>query len=178
MVKLLYSMIIASALVPFSFNLQKAVTRLWFQKYGAGICTITCDVLQTKTRQLGVLLSYKYHLFSPKSSVSFLCRTVQNENTGKGNNHSGQLLFTVSEISKSLYLAIVSHNQFSVVKATLQSQMSVRSFVRPYVCPSAKPLNSFKSSSSIIHPSSFIFLHSSFIILHHSSFILPSFRDF
>ena len=51
-------------------------------------------------------------------------------------------------------------------------------FVRSFVHLSAKPLNSFKSSSSIIHPSSFIFLHSSFIIIHHSSFILPSFRDF
>ena len=51
-------------------------------------------------------------------------------------------------------------------------------FVRSFVRLSAKPLNSFKSSSSIIHPSSFIFLHSSFIIIHHSSFILPSFRNF
>ena len=55
-------------------------------------------------------------------------------------------------------------------------------FVRPFVCLSSKPLNSLKSSSFIIHLSSFIILHSSFIhpsfILHHSSFILPSFRDF
>ena len=55
---------------------------------------------------------------------------------------------------------------FSVAKATLQSQMSVRSSVRH----KSKPLNSLKSSYCIIHPSSFIILHSSFITLH-SSFI-------
>ena len=46
---------------------------------------------------------------------------------------------------------------FSVSKATLQSQMSDRLFVRP----SPKPLNSLKSSS-------FVILHSSFIILKYT----------
>ena len=62
---------------------------------------------------------------------------------------------------------------FLAAKATLQSQMSVCSSVT-----SAKPLNSLKSLSFIVQPSSFTILHSSFIILRHSSFILPSFRDF
>ena len=53
-----------------------------------------------------------------------------------------------------------------VQKATPQSPMSVR----PSVCLSSKPLNSLKSSSFIIHLSSFIILHSSFI--HPSSFFI------
>ena len=57
--------------------------------------------------------------------------------------------------------------KFSVAKATLQSQMSVC----PSVQLSAKPLNSLKSLSFIIHHPYFIILHSSFIIL-------PSFCDF
>ena len=56
--------------------------------------------------------------------------------------------------------------QFSVAKATLHSQMSVRSSV----CQSQKPLNSLKSSSFIIHPSSFI-IHPSTLIILHSSFL-------
>ena len=47
--------------------------------------------------------------------------------------------------------------RFSVAKATLQSQM----YVRPFVHPSPKPLNSLKSSS-------FIILHS--FILHFTTF--------
>ena len=57
---------------------------------------------------------------------------------------------------------------------------NVRSFVRLSVLSSSKPLNSLKSSSFIIQPSSFIIFHSSFIhhfsfILHSSFFIHPSF---
>ena len=66
----------------------------------------------------------------------------------------------------------VSH--FSVAKATLHSQMSVCLFV----CQSAKPLNSLKSSSFIIHPSSIIILHSSFIILHSSFLHFATFKLF
>ena len=53
---------------------------------------------------------------------------------------------------------------FSVAKATPQSQMSVRPSVRLSVSHKAKPPNSLKSSSFILHLSSFI--------------IPPSFRDF
>ena len=61
---------------------------------------------------------------------------------------------------------------FSVTKATLQSQMSVRPFVRQ----SAKPLNSLKSSSFIFnfHRSTFIIHHSSFFIHPSSFFVHPS----
>ena len=61
---------------------------------------------------------------------------------------------------------------FSVAKATLHSQMSVRLLV----CQLPKPLNSLKSSPFIIHPSSFIIHPASFFI--HPSFILPSFHNF
>ena len=69
---------------------------------------------------------------------------------------------------------------FSVMKATLQSQMSVHLFVRSSVCPSvipsAKPLNSLKSSSFILHYSSFILHYPSPFFIHPSSiFIHPSF---
>ena len=63
---------------------------------------------------------------------------------------------------------------FSVKKATLQSQMSVR----PCVCPKAKPFISLKSSSFIIHLSSFIILHSCFIILHSSFLHFATFKLF
>ena len=53
------------------------------------------------------------------------------------------------------------NNEFSVAKATLHSQMSVRSFV-PSVSQSVT-----KTPQQL-----------QIIILHHSSFILPSFRDF
>ena len=72
-------------------------------------------------------------------------------------------------------LVISRQKHFSVAKATLQSQISVRLSVCPSVRHKAKPFNSLKSSSFIIHLSSFIILHSSFIILHHSSFILHHF---
>ena len=64
---------------------------------------------------------------------------------------------------------------FSVSKATLQSQMSVRSFVRLFVC---KTPHSLKSSSFIIHHSSFITFHSSFIILHSSFLHFATFKLF
>ena len=60
--------------------------------------------------------------------------------------------------------------KFSVVKATLQLQMSIC----PSVSPKAKPLNSLKSSSFIFHPAAFIFHPSSFIIHLSSYFIHPS----
>ena len=60
-----------------------------------------------------------------------------------------------------------SHCQFSVANVRLSVCLSV--------CPSAKPLNSLKSSSFIILHSSFIIVHPSFIILHHPS---PSFLHF
>ena len=71
---------------------------------------------------------------------------------------------------------------FSVAKATLHSQMSVRLSVRPSGSKTPQQLKSF-----IFHHTTFIFHHSSFILhsslIHlsftlHSSFILPSFRDF
>ena len=63
---------------------------------------------------------------------------------------------------------------------SLESNSTIAN-VCPFVCHKAKPFNSLKSSSIIIHLSSFIILHSSFTILHHSSsffIILPSFRNF
>ena len=61
--------------------------------------------------------------------------------------------------------------QLSVAKATLHSQMSVRSFVRPFVC-----LSVFKTPQQleiiILHDSSFTLHHSSFILHHSSSFYL------
>ena len=64
-------------------------------------------------------------------------------------------------------------------------------FIRSSVCQEAKPLNSLKSSSFIlhhssiiIHPSSFFIHHSSLTLhhslftIHHSSFIPPSFCNF
>ena len=62
--------------------------------------------------------------------------------------------------------------RFSVAKATLHSQMSVRPFIRLSVCLSSKPLNSLKSSFFIIHPSTLIIFHSSF--LHFATFKLFS----
>ena len=62
---------------------------------------------------------------------------------------------------------------FSVAKATLQSQMSVHSFI----CSFVRLQNPPQLKIIILHPSSFILHHFSFI-LHHSPFILPSFRDF
>ena len=71
---------------------------------------------------------------------------------------------------------------FSVAKATLHSQMSVRSSVHPsihsFICLSAKPLNSLKSSSFIIYPSSFFIHHSSFIIPHSSFLHFATFKLF
>ena len=60
----------------------------------------------------------------------------------------------------------LSSFEFSVAKATLHSQTSVRSFVCLSVCQEAKPLNSLNPSSFIVQPSSFIF-HLSTNILHH-----------
>ena len=58
----------------------------------------------------------------------------------------------------------------------LYNQMSIHPFVCSSVCPSvcssSKPLNSLKSSSFVINPSSFIILHSSF--LHFATFKLFS----
>ena len=51
----------------------------------------------------------------------------------------------------------------SVAKATLHSQMSIRSSVRHKTPQQLEII--------ILHHSSFIILHSSFIILHHPSFI-------
>merc|ERR1711862_953989 len=52
----------------------------------------------------------------------------------------------------------------------------VRSSVRQSVSQSQKPLNSLKSSSSIIHPSTLIIFHSSF--LHFATFKLFSLFGF
>ena len=51
---------------------------------------------------------------------------------------------------------------FSVAKATLQSQMSVRPSVRPSVCKTPQQLEIINLHHSTIHPSSF-FIHPSFI---------------
>ena len=56
--------------------------------------------------------------------------------------------------------------KFSVAKATLHSQMSVRLSVRPSGSKTPQQLKSF-----IFHHTTFIFHHSSFIL--HSSFIIP-----
>ena len=50
-----------------------------------------------------------------------------------------------------IFLCIGSFKFFSVAKATLQSQMSVRPFVRLSVSPKAKPFSSLKSSAFNIH---------------------------
>ena len=69
---------------------------------------------------------------------------------------------------------ILTQGSFSVAKATLQSLMSVCLSV----CPLSKPLNSLKSSSFILQPSSFINLHSFFIIPHSSFLHFATFKLF
>ena len=87
-------------------------------------------------------------------------------------------MLTCLKSERKWWIVIIKNKTITVAKsapakATLQSKML---FVHSSVCLSAKTLNSFKSSSFIIHPSSFI-IHpsSSFIILHSSYIILHSF---
>ena len=65
-------------------------------------------------------------------------------------------------------------------RCQLDFQLQKRRFIHKclFVCQSAKHLNSWKSSSFIIHPSSIIILHSSFIILHSSFLHFATFKLF
>ena len=71
--------------------------------------------------------------------------------------------------------ALFLHTFQSRKQLYIQQCPFVRSFVRQSVCQEAKPLNSLKSSSFILHHSSIIILHSSFFINPSSFFIHPSF---
>ena len=86
-----------------------------------------------------------------------------------------RLLRTLSWLTWKLPLLSRKLKYYSIICSYIFSRESdstfanVRSFVRSSV---TKPLNSLKSSSFIIHPSTFIFLHSSF--LHSATFKLFS----
>ena len=68
------------------------------------------------------------------------------------------ILLVVTWPQRRVLMSLSINGVFSVAKATLHSQMSIRPFVRLLVTETPQQLE--------------------IIILHHSSFSLPSFRDF
>ena len=99
-------------------------------------------------------------------------------------------IFWTQELSKMIYTCDVNVQkqghlnwiqgfQFSVAKATLQSQMSVRPSVRSFVIKTPQQLEIIilHHSTFILHHSSFI-VHSSFINLHSSFLHFATFKLF
>ena len=97
--------------------------------------------------------------------------TLERKHSTHQDGYSGQNFKTL--VFELLYhLSITISNTFQSQKQLyIHKCTSVCSSVHLSVCQSQKPLNSLKSSSFIIHPSTFIILHLSFII-HPSTFII------
>ena len=103
------------------------------------MCLLLSTSLQFKTRTKKLNVLIKIMCF-----VVFL--SLFSSNKMKSNNESPLLSNVKCTIC---HMMLSFERNFSVAKATLEVQMSVRSFVRPSVSPLTKPPNSIKSPHNI-----------------------------